>query len=738
LPRFDDYLRSRRGPSETAQAFLYLAAAVLLGAAIAIFPLLASSRAYFRDDMQSEYAPIFVAVGRGLLKGQFTTLTLQMQNGGALLAEYQFGLLNPVSLASYAIASLAKDLPTASAILAVVHLTILCLGTYVLARAFKAGRGMSLAAATAFASNNFIFYWEATSWFPGLVSMAWFVWAAAFIARAHRGRLSWLGAVVFIYLTITSGWPHTVLALGLFAFVLTIVQWRHGARRQAIALLTSLVVGALIAAPSVLPVLGMSAASARPKGFLNTSEMVINLYTLAGVSSPFQLGQVKWEGQVIMLTSPIFYCAWFVVPLMPLLDLRVSFLRQRAVQALLFLIAAMVIATQGPDTVGTIHTPIRFVPFLHLFLLLFFAVAATAERPWKITPQRLWLSASLVIFGVFSSVQIQPGVWVNAVLGGMLVGCIIAAFVLVERSAPAAMAFVLVAGTLFVFGETRALIPVNRNLPAWTATAAYIHDANLDATPRSYSFLVAPFGAFLETPRDARFGAMRLMEGRATISGYSPIGLHSFADSLCVEVHGSVCAQAADRLLAASALGPPLADLLRIDEIGVYRGNSFTLSDQAQTELDRSWVVVADDGLFRTYTRRTPKNWPLGSVAWVTPGLEATSTSSRADSERIAISGATGAVVFARLAWPGYRAKFNGHPIPVTTREGFLLTVDVPPSPGGGTLVVTYEPPLMRPALLVCGIGLFGLLLGFALWPRVLGTRSQEPSLRVDATGAWG
>jgi len=709
--------------------------------------------------------PILFAVGQHLLRGEFTPLTLQMQNGGALLAEYQYALLNPISLFSYVVGSLTGRLASAAAVIAVIHLTLLCLGVYALARSFKIFREMALVAAVAYTSNNFIFYWYASSWLPGLVSLTWFVWSAACLVKASENRAYWTLGAAFTYLTISSGWPHTVLMLGLFATVIAGFRWRQSGRLDGLAILTSFIFGGLIAAPSVFPLLAMSQVSARTAGLLNDSDMVVNLYNLLGLSSPFQFGHIKW-GSLVEFGTPFLFCAWFVLPLLPFLNLQQLPKRQYSILILLMLAALTAIATQGPDTVGSIRTPVRFVPFLHLFLLLLFGLAASLQTEWRITRHRVVASFSLVAFSLISSIQIQPKVWLLALFGAIIVSLLVLLFMHIRANRPGNESTTLLFGTIVTLCLTRAVLPTNANLPEWKDKSAAIYRDNLADVPTRYSILIAPFGATMDkNPIKARFGAMALTHGEPTISGYSPVGLRNFADRMCVETHGFSCPAAAAKLLAPTALGPPLADLLRIDQIKVYDGDQFDranakevqkdpllarspwggwisvrqhwLPAKVQQELDANWALARDDEGIRTYVRRAPRKWASGSIAWSSAGLAAHSIDdARATREAVVVRGAGrtgGTIVFTRLAWPGYRAEFNGRPVPVTTSEGFLVTVDLPAGAGDGSLVLRYEPPLIRPALLVCAAGALAFLLGLAFWTRIFKRQQRQTSSIVDA-----
>ena len=57
-------------------------------------------------------------------------------------------------------------------------------------------------------------------------------------------------------------------------------------------------------------------------------------------------------------------------------------------------------------------------------------------------------------------------------------------------------------------------------------------------------------------------------------------------------------------------------------------------------------------------------------------------------------AGASGQVLFARLAWPGYTASVDGRTVDVTAGPAGLAVADVPA--GEHVLTLTYEPPGVR------------------------------------------
>jgi hypothetical protein len=153
---------------------LDIAACFAIGIGVALIPWLFRERFYFHDDVQHQHLPIFLHIGRLLRAGEPPFLSLASFTSGNLLGEYQFALLNPVSLALYAVLPSIPNLATAALFLACFFYGVLAAGMYALARSYQVERSGAGLAALVIASNNLIAYWFASSWFPIHVSLAWF------------------------------------------------------------------------------------------------------------------------------------------------------------------------------------------------------------------------------------------------------------------------------------------------------------------------------------------------------------------------------------------------------------------------------------------------------------------------------------------------------------------------------------------------------------------------------------
>ncbi|WP_127754456.1 hypothetical protein [Devosia sp. 1566] len=679
-----------------------------LGLLLGLIPVLFNHRFFLKDDMEHQFLPMFYHVGRLLRLGEFPTLTLSSWFGSNIVSEFQFALFNPVSLALNAILPSFTDYEAGAAFLACVYYAILAPGCFVLARTFSIERGWASLLALCITSGNFLSYWGASNWFPMFSSFAWFVWAWAFLRLSLRGRRYWLGAALFCYLTITMGFPYTILLLGFVAALHLVEQFRVD-RSWVRALLSVMPLGIalLLSALPLLALVGASSVSSRTSTVFNNGFMMPNLADVLQVSAPLHFGFLKlWHGYGPAET-PIFYVAWFLAPLAALLDWRSFNWRQPAVLSLLILGGLVVIAFQGPEEFSLLHFLLRWIPFLHLALLLLFALVVTqVGLVWS--RYRLMLAGALIGLAHLTSWQLTPGR--GRVLLVSLLICVGAFGMLAMlRQRRAAMLGWAGAVTLLLFTATHGLIRQNNafedvNFPRYSSAAA---DALTTDAPPAYEIVLGPAGYGTNPERAAEFvsGYIFFEQGKSRINGYSAIGHQPLTDLLCMPWNGSTCPEAATRLFAIEPeTGQPFVDLFRINSIIAHRGEHLeTLLPQLGSE----WRL-AFDGVYTQRYIRELTTMP-GSLAWASPGIAAAQTAPATFTQaklRVANTGAEpGTLVFARAWWPGYRAELNGTPIAVRAVDGIFTAIDIAAG-SNGELRLFYAPPLLTAGLIGVALGL--------------------------------
>lgn len=695
-----------------------VALVAILALALAAIPFLLNHRAYYHDDMQSYFAPALMAIGRSLARGVWPALTLQVGNGGALLAEYQYGLLNPVSLASYLAISRLNDLAAAAAALATIHYVILALGVFTLARSLQASRPFSVLTALAFVSNNYLFYWFSSAWWPGMVGTTWLVWATVFLLQASSGRWMWLGAAVASFLTLTSGWPHAVVALGAIATLIAVVRASRGGAMAATPAVSALVVASVAALPAILPLLAMNSVTNRVAEMRSDAQMIPDFYSVLAVSSPAQFGHFRVSDGADMIATPVFLAAWYVLPITPFINwCRVSRRGQLTVVAGTAL--AFAAATQGPGAIGMLITPIRFLPYAHLSLLLAFALAAS-DAGFVITFRRIALCFGLIMVGLIMSIQVQPALAVAAAAATALVSAFVWLAIkdLVAGSPKGVVA--LGVGVALIFVLTHLALPFNQNLGEWGVSSAVRSVDSLDAIPNGYVLTIGR----KELPIPSRVGQgahyanMLLVDGEANAFGYSPIGYRGMANAFCIEYAGQVCNAGLYRLKQYSGLGSASwLDLLKIDSI------RFINNSHASTTMtfDKNWRC-APAGISVTCQRSTPRREMPGSVAYLSEGLVAReSPGSVAWKETLNVErwhGGGDVIVFNRFAWPGYHARLDNRKLPVAVFGPGLLAVNIPHNVDAGTLEVTYLPPYFPWSLAAFTMAVLATVSILLAWPR--------------------
>jgi len=177
---------------------------------------------FWNDDYQMTFIPVFEEVNRAWRAGEWPLLTQSSWVCGNLAGEYQYGTFSVfINGCILAIWSFGLPLAGKAAALAIVHEFVLATGAFTLARSRGLAPPLATFVALVAALNGWIVCWGATNWIAGLTSFAWLPWAwwalehaATARGSSHSWRGRWIAAAaVFLYLTLTAGWPFTTLML---------------------------------------------------------------------------------------------------------------------------------------------------------------------------------------------------------------------------------------------------------------------------------------------------------------------------------------------------------------------------------------------------------------------------------------------------------------------------------------------------------------------------------------------
>jgi len=668
---------------------------ILIGVLVVVVNTMLNPGAFYIDDMQAQYAPTLMSIAETMRNaGEVPFLTLHNWYGGNLISEYQYALYNPIALFLIYWMPVFGGLASGAAFLGASYTAIMSGGVYFLARKMGVSNAFSYIAVFAMATNNYVFYWFSSTWLPGLVSLAFMVWAMAFCLIAHRGRMQFSACAISVWLVATAGYPYAVAVLCLFFIVHALVKAFHEDWQAFLPSMLACALGVAAAAPALFPLFGIGAFSARPEGVYNNGFLVPSLNDVISFVNPAYHGKMYAWGGYNTILMPMFYMGWFVLPMLVLFSARL--LRDRNSILLVFLAAITVVLSLGPEQVGPMRFSFRMVPYFHLFTILLALLAFSGIATSSAPRRRFVLYVGLMFLSLIMSLQSDPHNWKWPLLWWAVLSVygylVFFRFSLSNRQ----ISVLTITMVLVIFVVTRVETPKNTNLADWGFFKKPEIGVNLTSVPKAYAVHLTGGGNYWDKARfdEMIFGQMGLVLNEPTVNGYSPIGHQVLAGQFCVKVNGLLCPEIVGKLLQRDpGTGATYADLMRVDSIIVERGDYLNLIQKLDmghfnvvTERQRSVVYRQE-----LANRRLP-----GSVSWPLAGITIASLErGSAEREKLQVSergSGVSRIIFARTWWPGYQATFRGRTVPVEAYSGFLVSVVLPDDQSGGELVLTYTP----------------------------------------------
>jgi len=700
-PVTEDPRRSMRRISLPADAlFGVLSAAAAV--ALASTALLNRADFFLHDDFRSYFSPLFGEVSRLVRGGEFPLLTDRLWYGGAILAEYQLGVLNPVCLALMTLVGGMRDLAAGAAIYALAHIAIFAGGAYLLARQLGCGHGAAFLAGLIAPTSEWIFYWGAGDWIPFLASLAWVPWAWAGLIAAHRDARWTPAAAAGVALVLTAGCPYTDLAL----LVSIVVARVAGGERFPLAPALAVVCGGLLAAPAILPLGFYLHGSGRENGPMLTA----NLDALIGVSTPFMVTRwLAFGGVRETVLMPMLQVAWFVAPALVAASWR-NLWRRSEVRALALLALVFAAMSMMPG-LWQFRWMYRFLPYYQLALAVLAALALDdalrTPRAWRPLAVALALGAPFWV-ALWQDPRMTRFYLLTALPLALLAG--LALWIQPRRAAAFTATLALGHAALFALVNT-AYLGMGGRYPGDFPLPTTLDSQSEPAHTRYTIF--APWG-----PPSSwayfRPGNSALERPGIVINGYSPFHLGVYEKPLCLSALGSTaCGDIAERLSAPFAgSGLPILDLARVEEV---RAEGPYAAAFARRHPDwRPQPAPAGKARFLR-----PQPLPLAAPVSLAPADAVIRDVHASPSKvRFAIDSRTGGrVVLARAWYPGWSATLDGRLLPLRPLQELFVAAELPPN-SKGELVFAYWPAGLTLGLAAAAMGLVLLAGGTGILAR--------------------
>ena len=686
-------------------------------------------RFFWLDDAQAQFGPMTWWMGRNQERGLPPLMDPDQGMAGNLVADMQYGALDPLHWGLQALAAQTDDLLVMAWGFAALCTSLLGVGALSVLRQHRVHGALALAGAVGIASSGFLL-WYGSTWWPMLWSAAWLPWLWWGLATRSRAGVPVVGVACWALLA--SGNPYILF----FALALVLAQvaerrrdrgsWRAVISAPEVHRVVAGAGGLLLALPTILSTVELSPVMSRLEpdplignaafGVANLADVVVGGHTLLGQTN-------AWGGSIGLV--PAMGTMMAALSCLALVDWKRA-LRAPGVLTGVVLWSSAVALTQLPTVVSVFRYPLRYLVVVQLALPLLVLIALAAAP--RLTRGRLVLAGALALGQGALAVARAPVFLRWHVVATVLTAGALAAIVVLlldggrRRRWVASAVVPLVAwtgsfvgvGTMITLQHRVAaqegtapaadlpfrILPAGRELG--TTIGAY-RDA-VERTDEVATVVTYDFGSDMGWAQGALRGNGGLLAGLRSGGGALAVWQESLNKRWCRTYQGATCTSP-DRLLRpAGNTGTSWFELLSADRVLLDRDAPLELREY----LDARWTLVEDEGAFAEYLREDELPGRVTAVDGVTVDEDRFVSGLARVGEPMDVysvsTGAGGGSVVLRIPyWPGVRASLDGRPLDVGTVRGAVVRVDLPPDVSGARLSLSYEPigeRILLPALL--------------------------------------
>ncbi|RJO69370.1 hypothetical protein D5S18_32240 [Nocardia panacis] len=727
--------------------------------------LLANVRHFYTDDTESQYAPLWVMLGRYLREGRIPALAPEHWMAGNYAIE-EAGLLNPPQLLIDLIAPSVDNLVVYATVVKLLFAIVLGLGVFRICLAYGAKAPWAAAAGVALPFSGWLLFFDEASWYTAFTGTAWLVHAWASAVRYARGRSGPLPVFVFLYLAISVQYVFPAVEAGLMIGAVAVGEVIYRRRGMGFGSPRALG-GAMVSAFGFLPwvkrrptveqqgwgpslrLLGVAAFAALagaatylPSAFSakvtwrGTAQINNDQFLTVPWSESLNAGLPStmpafssWWGYVQPL--PMVYIAWFLIPALAFIDWRRAKENWQEFSGIALFAVAALMWTAGPGTIGPLRWPARVLPMLALGLLVLVCVLLGRYADFANWRRRGVAGGVLVALLLIRTYSADPhrlpwhlvAAAAVALLGALVVwlgnvkGAAAACAVLIASVVPIAFVQVFaVQPTPMSWNLPESRAAMKAKFPEFAGTTLQLADRAL-IQPGEKN-LDGAYGSLV-------FGNYAKDLEKTYVSGYTPNGHYWFGEMICMRWDTSVCPDAYRRVFATEpSTGRTLVDLMQVDRVVLQRA---LYPDAGNQPAPTGWKWVDYPGHEKFIAVLEREDGPIstrnGRVADA-HDVTATSVAESDMTSRVRVNSEDGGrVVFARLGWPGYRATLDGRDIPFKVVAKTFVAVDIPAGTRNGDLELTWRPPGWKLGGLALLLGILGA--GVFQWWYVRGRRDE-------------
>ena len=693
---------------------------------IVIFPLYLytlNDGFFYIDDKVADYIPKLLDIAQIIKGGEYPVITTNLLNGSVYSAEFQQGIFNPVILLSALLLDLFDNLALGACILTLLYLLIAFIGYFLLAVELGIAKLWANIYAISVVLNCYFIYWCASAWFNPVPAIAFFpyaLWASLKLSKNINVKTS-IGFLLACYLVVSSGWPLTIMVLVLFLLLMMLDIFFIKKNKKIFLYNIFIYIGiGLICSIPVLPLLLSYDMFTRVSTYGNSSNFLGG--SLRGLLL-FSFPHLKdfmhtWAGYQ-KLSFNTYYAAWYALPLLIFINFKSINIKKCYIWIFLILTGVFGIATLGPETLGPFRFPIRMLQYFHIFGLLLIALLVQLYGT-VLTNKRKLLTLLIFVLQAILALQVNPEDHIKIII--YLIVLVVFTLVLFNRlkrqSGDDSVAIWTWLGTILLFFGIYSS-DYNGRGADWHIPKVRSQYSSLN----SGSGYVLFHGGYLNSEREHneyRPATTGLIWNDKSINGYTPLGNKYFKKKIIITDHGNLSAErfaskGKELFEVDKITGLELLELMKVDKIISWKGE---LEDYIKKAASNKWVAKERE---ITVEFNHSNYLHPGLISWLDSGLEILKVNkikhrieeyyikNNADTEK--------RLVFARLWWPGYRAKLDDKDIVLERYSEFLISVLIPPG-GEGILSLAFYPPGFILAMVLSVIGLLLIFIANFIWRR--------------------
>jgi len=661
---------------------------------------------FWNDDYELSVLPVFADMARSWSEGHWPILSPYSWVCGNLAGEFQYGTFSLfVNAAVIFIWKFPLTFPQQATALSIMHLFVLAMGAFLLARDRQLSIPLSIFVALVASLNGWIICWGATDWFGALGAFTWLPWAWWGAERAldpRRTKWRFLWPAPFVYLLVTGGFPYTVLMLLLLIGLLSIKSLVQTRSIFSVSpMLFGIALGFGLSAPAWLAVLDLVQGSARELQPPSAHwQWLVPRAALPGLILPsWTVNWTDFSSKSVPHTATELACG-LVAPgaLVAGLVWRGRTVIMRVKWELVLLLVVLLLSML--PTAGLFRWSFRWLPFFHLVLAI---CAAEILRLGLRSPIPATAALALTALTAVAMLVLRtagsyafPLTWIFLGLAAIwLLSELFLRDSEFQNCMPVVITFLALLAAYFC-------IPTNCGVPRYNFSQELLKPAPLD--PQRLYLSIYPWAeltyATSSKPQPVgqtlRPGSTSMWAGLHFINGYSPIRAAGVAREFATTIHGEINPAVGEYLLNHQADESGELALLGVDAIVVAREIGLVPQPSSEWQL----VVSTDEG--RVFHRRGA---PFARVRSVTsidsrPNEQfASATISKINDSRNWVeadvdvpSGDRPALLtFSRPYFRGYEARLDNQKLAVSSYRGLFPTLEVPPG-AHGRLILAYRP----------------------------------------------